>query len=884
MLKKILSIAWIFLLFILISCDDTKDNDEMTYQYSYELTKYNYDEYLTFSFHDLGTTSEEHSITAKFKPINEGDYFNDVDVSLLLEVRNELPSFSKNYFVTKDITLTGLNETTVDVTYSSFNTLYDVTIKDISGTIKTNVSHELNIENSEKIEQQLFDQINKVTIDRNAYKLKTRVAFKSGNIESVANSESLYQETPYYFAEKFDDGSGFYISEEDDSYQMYEFGTYDYQSFYRLIGNFENTDDIDDIPFPIEENINYYYTYENDIYYVTSSYQELFSSVYDDQSIIDEIQDNLLDDEITLSIEINDQTIIEKIYMETTTGYIDITMTFTFDDITPYSMTSKQLMPPNNPAYISEFTDITEKQTNQLYVNATPNYYLTELEGGIYALDLDSSYDMTLYDLDGNVVELQETDNTFLNEEHDNIYDIDEGIYIVIIYGDISSIHFYDFQLINLTQTYDTIIDIDNPHELNENQINVEIEGAYDYVLYAYDAPTGGLLTFSTSSTNSIEILSRSETKIFSAYDVSQKDGVTNIFLTPGMNYILLSSEVAETITFQIEHHGSSVIDGMTLTEQYQDDYMVTYDYFTIYLSYEMVEQGNLVLNLISDDMLSNNRTSYSAQIWSLNTFDQWDLINSFNIENLEASIYLLEGNYKIRILGKASLKVKGYFEDVDEKIYEEIFPITIDDIEAYKKNILLDDYQRFVQYPYQEKYISFTLTENEFIYIDSPYNPYRLLDAFEQPYDLYPFGSNVIHLEAGTYYLYFGKKLSFGLSSIVLNVGIVSDPLVINDDYPTYLNQYEIINEEPVSIKKDYFNDIDILKYNASDDMTLTIELSAKLYTIIYDTEGNAIHSTFDKIYDVNLKAGTYLIYICYDGDLKVGTSYTLNLTSVET
>jgi len=884
MLKKILSMTWLFLLFILISCDDTKDNDEITYQYSYELTKYNYDEYLVFSYHDLSTTYEEHSFTAKFKPINEDDYFEQVNVTLSLEIKDLLPSFNENYFITKDITVTGHNETTIDVTYSSFSTLYDVTIKDISGTIKTNVSHELDMENSKTIEQQLFNQMNQMTKNENAYKLKTRVAFESGNIKSVSNTESLYQETPFYFAEKFDEGSGFYISEEDDSYQMYEFGTYDYQPFYRLIGSYENTDDIYDIPFPIEENISYYYTYDNDTYYVTASYQELFSSVYDNQSLIDELQDNLLDDEITLSIEINDQTIIEKIYMETISGYIDITMTFTFDAITPYPMTSKQLMPPNNPAYISEFTDITEKQTNQMYVNATPNYYLTELEGGIYALDLDNSYDMTLYDLDGNVVELQETSNTYLNEEFDNIYDIDEGIYFVEIYGNISSIHFYDFQLIDLTRTYDTIIDVDNPLKLSEGQINVEIEGIYDYVLYTYNAPTGGLLTFSTSSTNHIKILARSETKTFSNYDVSQKDGITNIFLTPGMNYILLSSEVAETITFQIEHHGSSVTDDMALTAQYQDDYMVTYDYFTISLSYEMVEQGNLVLNLISDDMLSNKRTSYSAQIWALNAFDQWNLIHNFYIENLEASVYLPKGNYKMRILGKTSLKVKGYFEDVDENIYEEIFPITMDDIEAYKKNIMLDDYQSFLQYPYQEKYISFTLTENEFVYIDAPYTPFRLLDASEHPYDLYPFGSNVIHLEAGTYYLYFAKKLSLGLSSIVLNVGIVSDPLVINDDYPSYLNQFEIIGEEPMTIKKDYFNDVDIFEYDASHDMTLTVELSAKLFTIIYDMEGNIIISSFDKIYDLNLEAGTYLIYIRYDSEFKVSTSYTLKLTSVLT
>ncbi|MFA6801081.1 MAG: hypothetical protein WCR19_03130 [Acholeplasmataceae bacterium] len=890
--KKIMTIMWLLFSFVLFGCDSTDTNptdtnptdtnNEETYQYTYDITKYNYDEFITFSFQNLETTSEEHSFKAQFNAVHEDDYLSEVNVTLQLKVISTITGNSDIRYVTKEITVDGKNNPSIDVTYSIFDILYDVTIKDISGSIKTNLSHEKDMENSELIEKQLFDTITQNIGNETDYLLNTKVKVKQGNIESISTVESKYQASPFYFAEKFNDGSGFYISEQDNSYQMYEFGTYELVPYYRLISIFDNPDVVDDIQMPIEDNDAYYYTYKDGIYYICATYQELLSSLYDDQSFIDSVKDSFIDDEVTVSIELSGQKIIEKINMETISGYIEITMTFTFGDITPYNMSFKQLMPPNNPAYITQYTDLTEKQTNQLYVDATPNYYLTELKGGIYALELEHPYEITIYDLEGNIVDLEASDNDFLNEQHDNILYIDQGTYIVEIYGNISSIQLYDFQLVDITHTYDSIIDMDHPLELSEGTVNVDIEGAYDYVLYTFNAPNGGLLTLSTTSTDDFIILAKNETSEFRNYDIRQDNGKTNIFLTPGMNEILFSSYVPTEITFDVEHHGTAITDDMSLTDQYQDDYLVTYDYYTIYLSYEMTEQGYLVLNLISDNMLAYERTNYSGQIWTQNTYGNWEATYSFSIKDLEAKVYLQPGAYKIRILGSASLKIKGYFEDVDEQVYEEITPQVINDLNVYKQYLTPDDYNHFTQFPFNQKYIAFTLTEDAFVYIDVYYyTSYILLDALENVYQPYPYYNSIIYLEAGTYYVCFDIQSFNGLFDLYLNVCIIIDPFVINDDYPFILDQYQTITEGSISINKDFSNDFDIFAYTTENQITLTVEMSANLHLVIYDITGKLKINTSAYSYTLSLEPGTYLIAIHYGSQFSVKSTYTLTLTS---
>ncbi|WIF88599.1 hypothetical protein [Acholeplasma laidlawii] len=626
MRKFIYFTVTIFILF-LTGCT----NDSNRYKFSYDLTMDNYTDFIEISTFTPASNESGEKFIQIIVTIKDGDaLLDDVEITYSLQ---HYSNFFDNYTTTTHThTYTLHSDLIINVPISLFSDQTTVKITSIKGRVLTNTSREIDYEQSEKIKLQLESMLTPF-LDATELSIETKIAL---TISGQTINESVFmniRQSPFYLS-SFSNNQGIIISESNNSYILTEVGRFESLNYYRLIDQFDSIDEVDSIPdtdIGVVLSDDFFYSFEDDIYTLTGDTKTILRQMITDEDTLNAFLNVYKDNKLTLTIRVNDYSYTETVNLNFEGGSIMVSMTYDTSKFSEANLNNYVQMPPLNPELITHSTDVSQTVKDQLFVSGTTNYYRVELTGGLYAFEIDSSFDMTFYTLDGTLVHFDKSTDP-LYAEHKNIYNIPEGTYILAISSRADFVKLYDFRIFPLN-SYKTIGDQLNPILLTEDAINVEIEGLYDYVILAVEAPEGGLLTLSPDKASNLFIYRYISDDHLDSSNLNNKESKPiYISLTPGINKFRVSSWYVETILFDIDLHGVTWHDGITLTDSYSDEFIITSRNGSNDYSFTMDNDGYFVIDILLDEMLSFPRYGYSAYISKSNDLGVYQSYTSFSI------------------------------------------------------------------------------------------------------------------------------------------------------------------------------------------------------------------------------------------------------------
>ena len=866
----------IFILF-LTGCS----NDSNRYKFSYDLTMDNYTDFI-----EISTFTPSSNEGVKFiqiiVTIKDGDALLD-DVEITYSLKHYSNFFDNNTTTTHTHTYTLHSNLTINVPRFSDQTTVKIT--SIKGKILTNTSREIDYEQSEEIKLQLESMLTPF-LDATELSIETKIALTISGQTINENVFMNIRQSPFYLS-SFSNNQGIIISESNNSYILTEVGRFESLNYYRLIDQFDSIDEVDSIPdtdIGVVLSDDFFYSFEDDIYTLTGDTKTILRQMITDEDTLNAFLNVYKDNKLTVTIRVNDYSYTETVNLNFEGGSIMVSMTYDTSKFSEANLNNYVQMPPLNPELITHSTDVSQTVKDQLFVSGTTNYYRVELTGGLYAFEIDSSFDMTFYTLDGTLVQFDKSTDP-LYAEHKNIYNIPEGTYILAISSRADFVKLYDFRIFPLN-SYKTIGDQLNPILLTEDTINVEIEGLYDYVILAVEAPEGGLLTLSPDKASNLFIYRYIGDDHLDSSNLNNKEGKPiYISLTPGINKFRVSSWYVETILFDIDLHGVTWHDGITLTDSYSDEFIITSRNGSNDYSFTMDNDGYFVIDILLDEMLSFPRYGYSAYISKSNDLGVYQSYTSFSITESQTKIYLTKGDYTLRVPTILSYKIKSSRDVPANLTFDTLTPYDTTNLSNTLKNRDINSYDTYNWYPQNIKKLHFSLSNAEYVYIDLYYpNELVLLDSLGNVINLYDPSSLLLYLEAETYTLYFKQNDKNQTIKIAVQVYIVDDPLVALDD--SFMDSLTTINwKEDFEFKLDYLGDSDYASFVLLNDAKVQIYSNKSVNITIFNEQGKLIRNYSSTSLTLDLTSGKYYFRVSYGVFYTppIGTIHTFRLDKVD-
>lgn len=866
----------IFILF-LTGCS----NDSNRYKFTYDLTMDNYTDFI-----EISTFTPSSNEGVKFiqiiVTIKDGDALLD-DVEITYSLKHYSNFFDNNTTTSHTHTYTLNSNLTINVPRFSDQTTVKIT--SIKGKILTNISREIDYEKSEEIKLQLESKLTPF-LDATELSIETKIAL---TISGQTFNESVFiniRQSPFYLS-SFSNNQGIIINESNNSYILTEVGRFESLNYYRLIDQFDSIDEVDSMP---DTNIgivlsdDFFYSFEDDMYTLTGDTKTILRQLITDENTMNAFLNVYKENTLTVTIKVNDYSYTETVKLNFEGGSIMVSMTYDTSTFSEANLNNYVQMPPLNPDLIAHSTDVSQTVKDQLFVSGTTNYYRVELTAGLYAFEIDSSFDMTFYTLDGTLVQFDKSTDP-LYAEHKNIYNITEGTYILAISSRADFIKLYDFRIFPLN-SYKTIGDQLNPILLTEDAINVEIEGLYDYVILAIEAPEGGLLTLSPNKASNLFIYRYISDDHLDSSNLNHKEGKPiYISLTPGINKFRVSSWYVETVLFEIDLHGVTWHDGITLTDSYSDEFIVTSRNGSNDFTFKMDNDGYFVIDILLDEMLSFPRYGYSAYISKSNDLGVYRSYTSFSITETQTKIYLTKGDYALRVPTILSYKIKSSRDVPTNLTSDTLTPYDTTNLSNTLMNRDINSYDTYNWYPQNIKKLHFSLSKADYVYIDLYYpNELVLLDSLGNVINLYDPSSLLLYLEAETYTLYFKENDMHQTIKIAVQVYIVDDPLVALDD--SFMDSLTTINwKEDFEFKLDYLGDSDYASFVLLNDTKVQIYSSKSVNITIFNEQEKLIRSYSSTSLTLDLTSGTYYFRVSYGVFYTppIGTIYTFRLDKLD-
>ena len=871
-------IYFVFTIFILfLSGCDNKPNG---YKFSYDLTMDNYTDFIYISTSiqkSYDTGSNYFQIEVKI--IDDDVLLDDVEIVYNL---NEYTDFSGDY-MSSNHRQTYTSNSNLITELPLFINVHKVTVKvtDIKGRVLTKTSREINYEHSEEAKSQLKSEL-RPFLEANELYIETKISQKIGTQTTTEYVDMNIRKSPFYFS-SFSTYQGVIITESNNSYLLTEVGRYDDIYYYRHIDQFDNLDESDSLSqvnFGVDLSDDFAYSLENDIYILVGDTKTILSRLITDQETLNAFLDVYKQSHLILKIEIKDQSYTETVTLKVNNRSVTVTMTYDISKFRETNLDNYVQMPALKPELITHSTDVSETVKDQLLVSGTRNYYSVELTGGLYAFEIDSLYDLNFYTLDGESVEFDKATDP-LYSVHRNIYYIPEGTYTLSVSSSIRFTRLYDFRIFPLS-SYKTTGDPLTPIMLTEDTINVEIEGLYDYVFIAVDAPEGGLLTLTPNKASNHYIY-----RYPGGYN--QNRSIFNniqgkplyISLDPGMNIFKIDSRYVETVLFEIDLHGVTWHDDMELTDSYSDEFIVASGTESSNFSFTMDDDCYFVIDILLDDMLVFNSSGYGAYIYKANDLGVFHPYLSLSIKESQTKVYLPKGEYTLKISTILSYKIKSSREVPTNLTSDVLTPYHTNYISSTLKNRDLNSYDTYNWYPQNIKKLHFTLSESDYVYIDLN-NPkeFVLLDSLDNVVNLYDPSSLLIYLEADTYTLFFKENDTSKTIKITVQIYIVDDTLVKADD-SYYQSPKAVEWGIGFKFKFNYVGDSDYALFTLENDAQVSIFTNQSVQITIFDEQGKLIRSFRGTSLTLDLKPGKYYLTvnfgILYTPD--IGTYYNFRL-----
>jgi hypothetical protein len=833
------------------------EENPIDYTYTYQLNMKNYEEHLSFSHNIIDTDDWETKIVEiEMKLLDEVAALDDVSITFRI---NFLSPITGN-IVDKDVTHTFMMDEPLvfQEEYPSLNTFSSISIINIRGDIHTQTSHEIDYEESQRIKEELEDKLSYFN-DEQELTQTMRIFVDNNGYQSLSVNTLKFRESPYYLS-SVSEGQGIIIRDTEKGYEMIEFGVVEDIPYYRLLSRFDALDDA--ITTEVEIlNIkdSYFYSYEDGKYVISADTEILFNDLFEE-----EVRDSLLEmynDDLThVYINIKENIITLEIKLESYSGYIEMKITYSFQSISEDDLSNSKEMPPFDPNMISYKTDVSTTQENQLFVSGHTNYYMVDLEDSLYALEIDSKYDINFYDLSFNQVNFSKSDNP-LYETYD-LYEVEAGTYIVGVSSSLNINGLYDFRLFPLND-YETLIDFDDPEEMTSPSYLLNIEGRYDYVLSSIISEKGGLLVLSADEPIDIIIHRFNHLNDVNKILFDTDQNQLLIQLNPGENKFLFSSFHEKTIDFDVNIQGVSWQEDMTLTENYQPDYITGLPGQAPVFSFDHEEDGYAVFDMMLNDLYDFSSNGFYAQIWKENTYGTSEIYTSFNIYSDQTKVYLKAGTYDLRILPILSYKIKYSYEMPNDMSDEVVSKQVVDDFESYVYSADEDDFDTFNHYPGTDKTLIFTIEEASYVYVHTNYSPsYILEDELGNILNKYEQNDVMTYLQPGTYYIKYKDHGYLNVRRVNVKVLIIEDEKVQADD--SFIHQISQVNTNTsFEVKNDYRHDSDYYEFTITEDSTVTINVFRSLWFVIYQMDGSFIRSESGTSVDLTLEAGTYILKI---------------------
>src|SRR5690606_26257632 len=141
----------------------------------------------------------------------------------------------------------------------------------------------------------------------------------------------------------------------------------------------------------------FFYSFEDDIYTLTGDTKTILRQMITDEDTLNAFLNVYKDNKLTVTIRVNDYSYTETVNLNFEGGSIMVSMTYDTSKFSEANLNNYVQMPPLNPELITHSTDVSQTVKDQLFVSGTTNYYRVELTGGLYAFEIDSSFDITFY-------------------------------------------------------------------------------------------------------------------------------------------------------------------------------------------------------------------------------------------------------------------------------------------------------------------------------------------------------------------------------------------------------------------------------------------------------------------------------------------------------
>jgi hypothetical protein len=871
------------MLLFLTGCDDVEDEDltPITYDYEYPVTTDNYETFLAFDFVDT-STSTDNQVKITFT-LKEPSKAVNIKIDYQIETRSDIlePTTTLHDHMTN---VYGSKSHVIEIEYPALSSLIDVKIVNVSGKIQTNTYHDLEdhaFEENLRVKADMIEWLTPLVDHTDQLTMSMMVEVDQDGWIERTHAVTIAREEPFYYAVEVDHSLGFVIERQGDALVMIELGIFEGVSYYRVLDEVLEEDLEFSLDFGLDQfDDTWHYAYENDAYVVTARAREILSVFADDDPLLSELMPYVTNDPLTLTIELNEANHImltTRIVTDVTTT--TVTTTYDYTKFEPIEYLTRTEMPLQNPLLINDYTDLTERTTSHLFESQMPNYYLTSFEEGTYALEVDSLLDVTLYDEDG-VVELVPSPHYAFQTEHQNIYDIPAGDYLVEVTSRHDVTLLYTLEFVNLSKQYDTLPDIDHPDRVVANTYEVIIEGKYDYAFLAYDSPDGGVLKLTGFQPYSGELYIMDRDGLFNHLGYAMVDDVLYIPLRPGENLFYFKHTEPLSLGFDVTQYGHAPDNLVLLTDQYPDDFLVPYDDHLIRYQLNVPDESIYTFAVRYDVFMNIPSNGRTVQVKRTNDDGGQTDYTSFSIFD-QREIYLPPGEYELIVLGSTmtSLKMKATQTPVETEPVVEITLDSIDDLQTYDLNPE-PYYETYRTLPGYEKTIVFTLSEPASILVDRAHDisPYGLYDENEHNFTYkHLYYERIYHLDEGTYEIRLGQNDQTSIRNQEISVLIVTDQRVLEDDatYP-----YQIALDQGYTFTKDHELDFEVLQLTIEETMDLTLNVSDSLFLSIYDETGSLVKQTYDGQTMMTLGPGTYDFTVFYTGYSPIGRSIDFEIT----
>lgn len=877
---------WLLLCLFLVGCKDKKDEKEdthaeATYLYDYALSINTYESLMDIKTNYLSVENNTKHFEYVFKTNETDEVFENVTVTIQIKTKITYIDIGDQYETQEyETTFSGKNHSYI-IEYPETHLLYDYQIISITGNVKTNKVY-TNIEEMAESNKTYLSLKN--SIDGLNQTGSTKMSIKQQMIISNGyQSETTLLETNidtenFYFSSIVNGETGAVILFEDGEYNLYTYLNTEFGRYLQLEDSFQNDDQIDlsETETNFKFDPSWQYTYREGVYTIKATLEDIIKLSVSDPSLVNQLIGGYNYTIVSMKLEIKDLSMTMDISYEISSIKITLKTEYLFNSVSKINLEDVKHTASIKANLLKTKTDLSLGVTNELYIPSYKYYYLVDFKEGVYALEKDFLLNLTLYDTNYSEVILTKPESYANLDRHPNLYQIEEGTYIVEVWYYTSEIGFYDLKFNPLSETYNDLIDLNNPLVQEDAIVTVDIEGKYDMVIYEFDSIHGASLTIESDDliSQQIDIYEYDTLRDYKIFKNTMY--LYTIFLNEGKNYLVFSSEKSSSQTYRITYFAHHPKNGL-LPNEYDEDY--TYSSFQNKLTYdfEITEPSVVTFSEILHESSDPEVIFYKLSKKIGNPYIAFTSVKAGNSQK----VYLNTGIYQVTVNGDALIKLKGTIESMNA-IYD--YEASISSIDQLSISTLIDKdtYPIYTQYPFGEQTITFTIDEAKDILIDSyafgyDYN-YVLLDSNGKRLN-YPNQRSfaVYHLKAGTYYIKPNRIATSNMVDIQVLIAEVLDETIKADEAPfdPYMPNWINVGDS-ISVINNFKGDVELFQFSVTSQSYVLIE-STNAYCFVYDESGNRITESYDDTY--RLTTGNYIVLLQYQ-DYSTGINPTLALS----